>query len=104
MWRSRCDLCLTSRICSFQQDARNPLKTPQKDLTQFLRLERIFFDASTIDIKTAVTHYLDTTFYNLTTVALHDWKTYGKMRSYAKLKSVQKLQLLENGVGDGIVF
>ena len=33
-----------------------------------------------------VTHYLDTTFYNLTTVALHDWKTYGDMRSLAAEK------------------
>jgi hypothetical protein len=30
-----------------------------------------------------VEHYLDQTFYNLTTVALHDWKTYGEMRSLA---------------------
>ena len=28
-------------------------------------------------------HYLDQTFYNLTTVALHDWKTYGEMRTLA---------------------
>ena len=33
-----------------------------------------------------VTHYLDTTFYNLTTVALHDWKTYGDMRNLAEQK------------------
>jgi hypothetical protein len=31
-----------------------------------------------------VEHYLDQTFYNLTTVALHDWKTYGEMRSLAR--------------------
>ena len=31
-----------------------------------------------------VTHYLDTTFYNLTTLALHDWKTYGGMRNLAE--------------------
>lgn len=30
-----------------------------------------------------VTHYLDKTFYNLTTVALHDWATYSEMRSLA---------------------
>ena len=30
-----------------------------------------------------VTHYLDSTFYNLTTVALHDWKTYGEMKNVA---------------------
>lgn len=33
-----------------------------------------------------VTHYLDATFYNLTTVALHDWRTYGEMRNQAKQK------------------
>lgn len=33
-----------------------------------------------------VTHYLDSTFYNLTTVALHDWKTYGDMRNLAEQK------------------
>jgi hypothetical protein len=31
-----------------------------------------------------VEHYLNQTFYNLTTVALHDWKTYGEMRSLAQ--------------------
>ena len=33
-----------------------------------------------------VTHYLDQTFYNLTTVALHDWRTYAEMRNLAKEK------------------
>ena len=33
-----------------------------------------------------MTHYLDTTFYNLTTVALHDWRTYGEMRNQAMQK------------------
>ncbi|GIZ00953.1 WASH complex subunit 4 [Caerostris extrusa] len=36
--------------------------------------------------KAYVEHYLDKIFYNLTTVALHDWKTYGEMRSLAKHK------------------
>ena len=31
-----------------------------------------------------VGHYLDLTFYNLTTVALHDWRTYAEMRAIAK--------------------
>lgn len=30
-----------------------------------------------------VTHYLDKTFYNLMTVALHDWATYSEMRNLA---------------------
>ena len=31
-------------------------------------------------------HYIDKTFYNLTTVALHDWKTYGEMKNLAQQK------------------
>lgn len=33
-----------------------------------------------------VEHYLEKIFYNLTTVALHDWKTYGEMKNLAKHK------------------
>lgn len=40
-----------------------------------------------------VEHYLDKTFYNLTTVALHDWKTYGEMKNVAEQK--YKLTLME---------
>ncbi len=39
-----------------------------------------------LDLKARVAHYLNVTFYNLTTVALHDWKTYGEMRQLAKDK------------------
>lgn len=41
-----------------------------------LRCKILFFAAY-------VTHYLDKTFYNLTTVALHDWATYSEMRNLA---------------------
>lgn len=33
-----------------------------------------------------VEHYLNKTFYNLTTVALHDWRTYGEMKNMAEQK------------------
>lgn len=33
-----------------------------------------------------MTHYLDMNFYNLTTIALHDWRTYSDMRSLAAEK------------------
>ena len=36
-----------------------------------------------VDLRAHVTAYLERTFYNLTTVALHDWKTYGEMASLA---------------------
>ena len=41
-----------------------------------------------------VEHYLNKTFYNLTTVALHDWKTYGEMKNMAQQKYC--LSLLES--------
>ena len=41
-----------------------------------------------------VTHYLETVFYNLTTVALHDWMTYAEMRSLAREK--YGLEMAEN--------
>ena len=63
-----------------------------------------------LDLRDRVTHYLESTFYNLTTVALHDWKTYffrtivstlrtfgvryGEMRQLANDK--YGLQLAEN--------
>lgn len=36
-----------------------------------------------VSFEAYVTHYLDKTFYNLTTVALHDWATYSEMRNLA---------------------
>lgn len=44
-----------------------------------------------VDIRKSVAHYLERTFYNLTTVALHDWKTYGEMASLAEEKYGLKL-------------
>lgn len=38
---------------------------------------------SLLALTACVTHYLDKTFYNLTTVALHDWATYSEMRNLA---------------------
>ncbi|KAJ8941034.1 hypothetical protein NQ318_015510 [Aromia moschata] len=37
-------------------------------------------------IKNDAEHYLSTMFYNLTTVVLHDWKTYGEMRRLAYMQ------------------
>ena len=41
------------------------------------------FGSIIIEYLEHVAHYLDSTFYNLTTVALHDWKTYGEMKNLA---------------------
>jgi len=42
-----------------------------------------YFSLSFYVFTAYVTHYLDKTFYNLTTVALHDWATYSEMRNLA---------------------
>ncbi|KAL6107078.1 washc4 [Pungitius sinensis] len=64
-------------------DDRNPFKVGMKDLAHFFYLKPIRFFNRFIFIKAYVTHYLDKTFYNLTTVALHDWATYSEMRNLA---------------------
>ncbi|CAB1331538.1 unnamed protein product [Coregonus sp. 'balchen'] len=64
-------------------DDRNPFKVGMKDLAHFFYLKPIRFFNRFIHIKAYVTHYLDKTFYNLTTVALHDWATYSEMRNLA---------------------
>lgn len=58
-----------------------------------------------MSIVPSVEHYLSTMYYNLTTVVLSDWKTYGEMRQMAKfkfnLKTVQDnlpTQTLEQGL------
>ncbi|CAE1304616.1 MRT43 [Acanthosepion pharaonis] len=69
-----------------QLDDRNPHKVGLKDLSNFLRVRPIRFFDRFINIKTYVEHYLDKTFYNLTTVTLHDWKTYSEMKNMAEEK------------------
>ncbi|KAL1765525.1 WASH complex subunit 7 isoform X1 [Sigmodon hispidus] len=64
-------------------DDRNPFRVGRKDLALFFSLNPIKFFSRFIDIRAYVTHYLDKTFYNLTTVALHDWATYSEMRNLA---------------------
>lgn len=43
-----------------------------------------------ISIKMEVEHYLSNMFYNLITVVLHDWRTYGEMRRF--LMRLDKLE------------
>eukprot|EP00731_Ephydatia_muelleri_P001294 Em0001g1294a len=79
------DLRLSTHL-HLKLDDRNPFKVGLRDLKHFMMVKPFrFFDRS-VDMKAYVTHYLDMTFYNLTTVALHDWKTYGDMRSLAEHK------------------
>ncbi|KDO19274.1 hypothetical protein SPRG_21586 [Saprolegnia parasitica CBS 223.65] len=63
-------------------------------LHYFMDLRPLRLWGKELDLRDRVTHYLESTFYNLTTVALHDWKTYGEMRQLANDK--YGLQLAEN--------
>ncbi|POM78541.1 Hypothetical protein PHPALM_3922, partial [Phytophthora palmivora] len=67
-------------------DAPNPKSADFKVLHYYLDLRPIRLHGKTLDLRQHVTHYLESTFYNLTTVALHDWKTYGEMRNLANDK------------------
>jgi len=75
-------------------DAPNPRSADFKVLHHYMDLRPLRVYGKTLDLRERVTHYLENTFYNLTTVALHDWKTYGEMRNLANDK--YGLSLAEN--------
>lgn len=88
-------LCRVSRLRKFQPShvLRNRTMElwPLRSLTSFkviaffrskFALKHLFF----VKIAAHVEHYLDKTFYNLTTVALDNWKTYDAMRNLASHK------------------
>ncbi|CAK8684321.1 unnamed protein product [Clavelina lepadiformis] len=85
------DLRLSVHI-HLKLDDRNPFRVGVKSLRQLLAVQPINFLGDFIDVKAYVTHYLDQTFYNLTTVALHDWRTYAEMRNLASQKYQLKMQ------------
>ena len=72
----------------------NPKTENLRPLRPFLDIAPLKILGLVINIKNEVTHYLDLNFYNLTTVALHDWRTYSDMRSLAQEKL--GLQLMDN--------
>lgn len=73
-------------------DDRNPFRVGMKSLKQGLSISSINFMGKFIDIKAMTTHYLDQTFYDLTTVTLKDWRTYAEMRKIATERYQLKMQ------------
>ena len=69
-----------------QLDDRNPFRQTPVDLQPFLRLEPLNILGRRLSVKQRVEAYLEKTFYNLTTVSLHNWKTYGEMRQTAAFR------------------
>ena len=70
----------------------DPFRTGVTDLSTLLSLPPLRLDTLVVDISASVAHYLDSTFYNLNTVALYDWQTYGEMRNVARDKYGLELQ------------
>eukprot|EP00606_Chrysophyceae_sp_TOSAG23-5_P001355 GSChrysophyteH2.ASY1.ANO1.563.1 assembled CDS len=75
-------------------DTVNPKSSNLTPLRPFLDMSPLRVLGLIIDIHQEVKHYLDTNFYNLTTISLHDWRTYADMRSLAAEKL--GLDLMDN--------
>jgi len=70
--------------------AKGSLKVP----THLLRLPPLRIVQREVNIRDCVESYLEKRFYQATTVALHDWKTYGEMAALASDK--YGLRLIDN--------
>ncbi|XKL60625.1 hypothetical protein PGB90_007682 [Kerria lacca] len=70
----------------YLQLQKRTLQQLNYELHNFPRAESLHFINKRFDLKFQVEIYLDRTFYDLTTVALHDWQIYGEMRTLAKRK------------------
>lgn len=69
-----------------KSDQSKLFKDGLKDLARFVNIQPICVHDQFIDVKMHVKRYLDKTFYDLTTIALHDWKAYSEMRNLAYQK------------------
>jgi WASH complex subunit 7 len=62
----------------------NPKEEKLRSLTRFLQLQQLRIFGHSMDIKRIVSEYLEKEFYDLTVLALHDYKTYAEMRHLAR--------------------
>ncbi|XP_014482961.1 PREDICTED: WASH complex subunit 7 [Dinoponera quadriceps] len=67
-------------------DSTNPFNVGAKDGCRVVRAPPLPLAENMVCAKRFVEHYLDDMFYNLTTVALHDWRTYRTMHALASYK------------------
>jgi len=68
------------------KSATGPARGAMTVPTHILRLPPLRIVQRELDIRRAVQTYLEQRFYEATTVALHDWKTYGEMAALASDK------------------
>lgn len=75
---------------NLQVDKFNPFETNNKitieDRRALVGLRAIRINDEYISVRDHVEHYLSKMFYNLTTISLKDWRTYGEMRYLAERK------------------
>ena len=64
-------------------DINPKINTNLKTYLSYLKLNSINILGLIININNEIIHYLNKNFYNLTTIALHDWRMYAEMRSLA---------------------
>jgi WASH complex subunit 7 len=68
--------------------------TVLRSYATFLSIPSLFILGQIVTIQDEIAHHLNKTFYNLTTITLHDWKMYAEMKSLAYEK--YNLKLLNN--------
>ena len=64
----------------------NPTRTGVRAINKLLALPTLRLRNRLLNVKYHVTQYLNETFYNLTALALHNWRTYGEMAELARQK------------------
>ena len=62
----------------------NPRAESLRSLSRFLQLNQVRLFGTSIDVRRLVSSYLEKEFYELTVLALHDYKTYAEMRNLAR--------------------
>lgn len=67
-------------------DSANPFNVGAKNGGRVVRAPPFLLAGNMVCAKRFAEHYLDDMFYNLTTVALHDWRTYRTMHALASYK------------------
>uniref|UniRef100_A0A1A9WID3 WASH complex subunit 4 n=1 Tax=Glossina brevipalpis TaxID=37001 RepID=A0A1A9WID3_9MUSC len=90
---------------SLQLEKMNPFEQGIDDYKKLINIYPLAINGNYILLKDHVENYLSAMFYNLTTISLHDWKTYEEMRHLANkrliLKPVEDYlpnQTLEQGI------
>jgi WASH complex subunit 7 len=66
----------------------NPVKDKRDKIRPYIVMGPITVFDEVLDVHDKVKRFLEATFYNLTTLALHDWLTYSEMANLAREKYV----------------